>query len=170
MDRTAAPERAGHAMADNQRLSQLYLSLFLAIVVFSAASVAPADAAAPPSPTLYEPGHFPLGNTYVAEQAIALKEGTLPDPTYITGRFLCLENHADQALFTTFSQESDRLVFGKLVLSVTFFGNCPPRLHAGSVISPDSRDPLTIKAVFHRSDLTVVTAESRSLPQKQNNK
>jgi hypothetical protein len=161
---TRAPEN-GRELVQNRRREKLPWDFVLVFVgAFLAASVAPADAAAPPSPTLYEPGHFPLGNTYVAEQAIALKEGALADPTYITGRFLCLKNRAAQALFTTFSQEGDRLVFGKLLLSVTFFGNCPPGLHAGSVIAPDARDPLTIKAVLHRDDLTVVKAESWSLP------
>ena len=164
MSATAARERLGKELADNRRLRQLQKALLLAIVVFFAASVAPADAAAPPGATLYESGHFPSGTTYAAEQAIGVNDGPVPNPTYITGRFLCLENRADQALFTTFSREGNQLVFGKLVLNVTFFGNRPPGLHAGSVIAPDSRDPLTIKAVFHRNDLTVVTAESWSLP------
>jgi hypothetical protein len=165
-----APELNGWELAQHRRREKLRWNFFLGFVgAFLAASVAPADAAAPPGALLYESGHFPSGATYMAEQAIGLNEGTVSTPTYITGRFLCLEIRADQALFTTFSKEGDQLVFGRLVLSVTFLGNRPPGLHVGSVIAATSSDPLTIKAVFHRNDLVVVTAESWSLPQKQNN-
>jgi hypothetical protein len=165
-----AQELTGKDVAADRQLEKLrrdFSSTSLVAVVFFAASITPADAA--PEATSYESGHFPSGATYAAEEAIGLSEGTVPNPTYLTGRFLCLETRADQALFTTFSKEGDRLVFGKLVLSVTFQGNRPPGLHAGSVITAAPADPLTIKAVFHRRDLTVVTAESWSLPQKSNN-
>jgi hypothetical protein len=165
-----ALELTGKEVAADRRLEKLWRDFrptFLATVVFFAASVTPADAA--PGAVLYESGHFPSGATYVTEEAIGLNEGTVPNPTYLTGRFLCLETRADQALFTTFSKEGDQLIFGRLVLSVTFQGNRPACLHAGSVITAAPADPLTIKAVFHRRDLTVVTAESWSLPQKPNN-
>jgi len=165
-----AQELTGKDVAADRRLEKLrreFGPTFLATVLFFAASVTPVDAA--PGATLYESGHFPSGTTYAPEQVIGLNEGTLPNPTYLTGRFLCLETRADQALFTTFSKEGDQLIFGKLVLSVTFQGNRPPGLHAGSIITAAPADPLTIKAVFHRRDLTVVTAESWSLPQKPNN-
>jgi hypothetical protein len=137
---------------------------------FLAASVAPADAGSPSrTGNLYASGQFPAGKTYAVEEVIGLNEGALPNPTYLTGQFLCIESRADQALFTTYSKDGDELVFGKLVLSVTFFSNRPPGLHAGSLITATSSDPLTIKAVFRRNDLTVVTAESWSLPPKQNN-
>jgi hypothetical protein len=126
------------------------------------------NASATDSSRLYPAGEFPPGITYAADQVIGLDEGPLLAPSYITGRFLCLESRPGLALFSSFTKHGDQLVFGKLVLSVTFSGNCPPGLHAGSVIAPDLRDPLTIKAVFHRNDLTVVTAESWSLPQTQN--
>lgn len=165
-----ASELNGRELAQHRRREKLRWDFFVVFVgTFIAALVAPADAAAPPGATLYESGHFPSGTTYPAEQAIELNEGSVPTPTYITGRFLCLENRADQALFTTFSKEGGQLVFGKLVLSVAFLGNRPPGLHVGSIVTATSSDPLTIKAVFHRNDLTVVTAESWSLPQKQNN-
>lgn len=165
------PELNGRELAQHWQREKLHWDFVLVFVgVFLAASVAPADAASPsPTGSLYASGQFPPGKTYHAEEVIGLNEGALPNATYLTGRFLCIESRADQALFTTFSKTGDQLVFGKLVLNVTFFGNCPPGLHAGSVIAPDSSDPLTIKAVFHRNDLTVVTAESWSLPQKPNN-
>jgi hypothetical protein len=164
------PELNGRELAQHWQREKLHWDFVLVFVgAFLAASVTPADAAAPPGATLYESGHFPSGTTYVAEQAIGLNEGIVSTPTYITGRFLCLESRADQALLTTFSKQGDQLVFGKLVLSLTFLGNRPHGLHAGSVVTATSSDPLTIKAVFHRNDLTVVTAESWSLPQKQNN-
>jgi hypothetical protein len=145
------------------RRSSLSFSLITALAYW-AGNVSATD-----PPRLYPAGEFPPGTIYSADQMIGLDEGTIPTPCYITGRFLCLENRPGLALFASYTKHGDQLVFGKLVLNVTFFGNCPPGLHAGSVIAPDSRDPLTIKAVFHRNDLTVVTAESWSLPQKQNN-
>jgi hypothetical protein len=168
---TWAPELNGRELAQHRRREELRWDFVLVFVgAFLAASVAPADAASPSPPgTLYASGQFPPGKTYVVEEVIGLNEGAQPNPTYLTGQFLCIESRADQALFTTYSKDGDELVFGKLVLSVTFLGNRPPGLHAGSVITATSSDPLTIKAVFHRNDLTVVTAESWSLPQNKNN-
>jgi hypothetical protein len=160
---TVARERLGKELADNRRLLQK--ALLLAIVLSLAASAAPADAAPPFLETsLYPAGQFPSGTIYREDQLASIGDRPVPNPSYLVGRFLCLENRPGSALFASYTKHGNRLVFGKLVLNVTFFRNCPPGLHAGSVIAADSRDPLTIKAVFHRNDLTVVTAESWSLP------
>ena len=162
MSSTRLPDVIGKERVAPRRLDKLP---FLAGVVLLAASSAPADAA-PPSLNagLYPAGRFPSGTIYREDQLEPLFDQPVPNPSYLVGRFLCLEKRPGLALFTSYTKHGDQLVFGKLVLSVTFFGNCPPGLHAGSVIAPDLRDPLTIKAVFHRDDLTVITAESWSLP------
>jgi hypothetical protein len=164
---TRLPEVIGSEPAAPRLLGRLP---FLAAVVLLAVSAAPADAATPFLDTgLYPAGQFPSGTIYREDQLASLGDQRVPNPSYLVGRFLCLENRPGSALFASYARSGDHLVFGKVVLSVTFFGNCPAGLHVGSVIAPDSRDPLTIKAVFHRNDLVVVTAESWSLPKKPNN-
>jgi hypothetical protein len=118
-------------------------------------------------PQLYASGKFPSGPVYTESDLQAFTGHQLPDPSYLTGRFIYLGLVKGEHAFSTFTVQSGKIVFGTTLINVQFFNNFPPGLTVGRVIRVTAEEPLRIRAVSRFESLLVVQAECWSQVQPQ---
>ena len=141
--------------------------LFLAALMVVAAVGAPAQE----SPRRYASGQFPAGQVYQESDLSGLVGTTLPDPSYLVGRFLYLGVINGRQLFSTYRPgltDPNGIAFGNALLAVAFHDNAPPCLEVGKVIVSTPNEPLNLLTVERLEEGKVFAeAESRSLPVSQ---
>ena len=107
----------------------------------------------------YVDGQFPPGKVYREGDLKGLVGQTLPEPSYLVGKFMYLGVVRGKQLFSTFTEVSGDLikggnsgaksvVFGKTLIAVKFFDNFPSGLTPGKAIAPNETVPLVLKRVM----------------------
>jgi hypothetical protein len=115
--------------------------------------------------SLYQSGTFPPGKVYTELDLPALVGQSFVDPAYLVGRFVFVGIQQGSYIISTFTETSDGVHFGKIVIGVHFFGNIPPTLAAGKLIRPTSDNPLVLRRVSDGGNgYIVVFSESWSAP------
>jgi hypothetical protein len=126
--------------------------IFLAALVML---VAPADAK-----DRYNSGQFPQGRFYHERELLYLADRPVAERSYLVGRFVYMGQRNGVDVFSSFTQNANQIVFGKILIAVRFFNNRPPTLAIGKMILPNESDPLTINSVKLSGDFLLVQTDS----------